>query len=47
MAARTMSERRRAFLALQGRTFPRVGDHGLTSEVLFAPEDATLPWRLS
>lgn len=27
-AARAMSEQRRAFLALQGRTFPRVGDRG-------------------
>lgn len=27
-AARVMSEQRRAFLALQGKTFPRIGDRG-------------------
>ena len=27
-AARVMSEQRRAFLALEGKTFPRIGDRG-------------------
>jgi len=29
---RTMSEKTRAFLAIQGQVFPRVGDRGLFSE---------------
>ena len=31
-ARRPMSEKQRAFLALQGQTFPRIGDYGLYSQ---------------
>jgi hypothetical protein len=36
---REMSENRRAFLALQGQTFPRVGDRGLYKQFGASPSD--------
>jgi len=46
-ATRVMSEQRRAFLALQGKTFPRVGDQGryIHNEInLSAPPPEQRPW---